>query len=497
MRAESDVPLTLTPSRTDRGCPRPLVLTLALLAAGAASAASMPPVAEVHKALREIEGAVLRGKVDVLRLKYQEQARNRPGDVALRVYLAWCAMPSDESWNAFKAIASIHPEEPWVHQGMGRIYLAWKMRDQASNELNAALKSNRRFYPALVALGDAARAGGDLDAAEARYREALAVQDDAEARSGLGLVMLERGKVEEAGGELTRAVELWGDQPQARSALAKLSREGGDAKKAAEHLTRLVELSPKDRDARRTLADLRFELGEKEAAAQEYERFLRLGAVEAGVLIRLGSIYRELSRADDEERAVQQLSELDKSNPEHPLRLSELAEARGAFEEAQGELLEAADRAPSRSDIQLRLARSRESRGQLREALEAYRAAAASGGDAGTEAADGAKELVAQFKLPKPAKGSVEKVYAAISKSLYALYTERLKERPGLGGLLKLRVKVGADGRAVAVESVEDTLDDPIIAAHVYFALKDAEYPKQKRDPVFEFDLKPPATGGK
>lgn len=476
--------------------PRHLLL-LFLLSAGGLARAAMPPVIEVHKALREIESAMLRGKVDTLRLRYQEQAKNRPGDVTLRLYLAWCGMPSDDSWNAFKAIAAIHPEEPWVHQGMGRIYLSWKMRDQAQSELNLALKSNPRFYPALVGLGEVARAGSDHEQAQARFRAALAIHEDPEARAGLGMSLLAQGKVAEAKVELSRAIELWPDQPPVLTALAKLLREEGDQKNAASQLARLLELTPKDREARRALADLRFELGEKEAAVQEYESYLKLGAVDAEVLKRLAGLYREGEKAEAEERVLLQLAGLEKDSPDHSLRLSELAEARGGFDEAEQHLLEAAARAPRRADIQLKLAHTRVGHGQLREAVEAFRAAQDAGGPEAAEAEKEIKSILSQFKLPKPAKGGVDKIYAAVSRSLNALYVERLKEKPGLGGALKLRVKVTKEGKVGLVEQLEDTVGDPLIAGHVYFALKDAEYPKQKREPVFEFELSPPKKGGR
>ncbi len=88
----------------------------------------------------------------------------------------------------------------------------------------------------------------------------------------------------------------------------------------------------------------------------------------------------------------------------------------------------------------------------------------------------------------------MDKIYATVSGSLYAFYTERLKERPNLGGAVKMRVRVAQDGSVVGVDPLEDSVADPLIAGHLYFALKDAQYPKQKREPVFEFDLKPPTA---
>ena len=106
--------------------PWPLLL---LLAALPARAQTTPP--EVLKKLRAIEVAGLKGQADAIRLDLQEQAHAKPGDVMLRIYIAWCAIPSDDSWNQLKGIASVNPDNLWAHLGMGRIYGRWKMRDQA------------------------------------------------------------------------------------------------------------------------------------------------------------------------------------------------------------------------------------------------------------------------------------------------------------------------------------------------------------------------------
>jgi hypothetical protein len=53
---------------------------------------------------------------------------------------------------------------------------------------------------------------------------------------------------------------------------------------------------------------------------------------------------------------------------------------------------------------------------------------------------------------------------------------------------------VTAEGVVESAEIVEDTLGDPQLAGHAVFALKDAEFEKKRREPVFEFDLGLPAT---
>lgn len=460
--------------------------------------AAMPLVPEMQKNLRAIESAIFRGEVDTLRMGYQDQAKNRPADLELRIYLAWCGMPSDDTWNQLKAINTIHPENPWVHQGMARVYTKWKTKDQAVLEYTTAVSVNRQFYPAMVGLGDLARLAGNQEEAQRHYREALAIQDDAEAHAGLGLSFAAQGKAAEAKAELTKAIALWPDQPQVLLMLGQLAHDAKDFKGAVPHLAKLAELSPRDCDAHKVLADARYDLGEKEGAAAEYERYLRLGGLDLDILKRVVTLYREAGRTEGEERALQQLSTLEKTVADHPLRLGEIAEAKGSLEDAEAQLLEAVSRAPDRGSLRMKLSALQMKREELREALETLREAKRLGG-AGTEDAEAQLgALVKKFKLPaKPAKGSVDKVYAQVSSGLNAFYAERLVAAPSLGGTLKYRVRIDKAGKVVGVDSLEDTIGDPYISAHVYFALNDAEYPKQKRDPVFEFELKPPRRKGK
>jgi Tfp pilus assembly protein PilF len=304
------------------------------------------------------------------------------------------------------------------------------------------------------------------------------------------LTLLQAGKAAEAKVELDKAVKVWPDQPAVLSALLKIHRETKDAKAAAETAVRLADLQPKDPEVRRILADLRFDEGNKVEAAKEYERWLRIAAPTVDVLARLERLYRELKDADGEERTLQVHASLEKANPAPSLRLAELAEAKGITEVAEGHLLEAIDRDPKAAGPHLQLARMRAKREALFEALNEYRIASAMEGDPAASAKTERLELEKKIKLPaKPAKGSVDSIYAAVAKGLNDFYLERKRAKPKLAGELKVRVRVKASGEVESVDVVNDTVGDPVLAAHVYFALNDALYQKQKREPVFEFEL--------
>ena len=242
----------------------------------AATVQAQPTTPEVMKELRRLEAAGLKGATDAIRIEYTTKAKERPSDPMLRVYLAWLSLPSDDSWNQLKAVATIYPDNQWVHYGMGRIYTKWKMRDQAKSEVELTLKRDPAFYPGITVLGDLALGHDDATQAEAQYRRALAVDDDPLARSGLGLALLKQGKKAEALEALKASTHAFPEQPTVLAALIPLLVEAKDPA-VLDAAQAASDLRPKDRDARKTLADLRLEAGDKAGAAKEYDRLIALG----------------------------------------------------------------------------------------------------------------------------------------------------------------------------------------------------------------------------
>jgi len=471
---------------------RPVLIAAGLVAV--AAAAQEPPgknasIAQVQAELRKIESAQYRGGADALRLGYEELSRNHPSEPLPRVYVAWCSMVSDEAWNQLRAVMVLEQDFPWAHYGMGRVYVAWKMKDPAKTEFDAALKKAPGFWPAKVGLADVLRARGDDTAAAALYREVLKEADDAEAHAGLGLSLLALGKKDEARAELKRAVALWPDQPKALSALMKLAAEAKDPE-ALGVARKLADLKPKDRDAHRQLAELLLAAGNKPEAAKEYEKVMRLGNAGAPTVERLAGLYRELGDDAAEERVLDVLISLDTEHEGPLLRLAELKAKKKDTEGQAALLVEAEGRNPKNPQVHLRLAELRRSQGLLYQTLEQLRAAAALEGEHQPEAEQQAAELEKRFELPKkPAAGGVNGISWRVAKSLGDLYEKRRWKQRLKPGLLRMRVKVAADGKVEGVDVLTDEVGDPVLTGHAYFSLRDAAYPKAKREPVFEFEL--------
>lgn len=419
--------------------------------------------------------------------------RQQPGDLGARIALAWLGMPSDETWNQLKGLTGVYPDNPWLHAGMGRVYVAWKMKDQAKASFQLALARRPAFPPATVGLGDVARLAGDLSGAEAHYRAALGGGFDAPANAGLGHTLLAAGRRSEALEAFKRSVAEWPEQPEALGALLALSVEAKDPG-TRDVAAALVALQPKNRDARRFLADLRFEAGEKKEAAEDYERLFALGAVDVALAKRAAELYRELGDPTGEERCLVRLAGLDGAGAEASLRLAELLDARGDGAGAEKRLVEAAERAPALAEPHLRLGLRRKAAGLLHEAARAFREGARREGPAAEQAKAEWATLEKELELPKKTfSGGVDAIYVKTSTTLGKLFEKQRAKAPKLAGLIRLRVRVTADGVVEGVDVLEDTVKSPVLLAHAYFALADAVYPKQRREPVFEFELGRPA----
>ncbi len=462
---------------------------ICLLVLAASAAGAEPSVPEVMTELRRIESAQYRNQADILRIEYQNQSKQQPNDVMPLVYAAWTSMVSDGAWNQLKSIAQIHPDSPWVHYGMGRVYTAWKMRDQARQELDAALKKNPKFSPAIAAQADVLRLQKEWPAAELKYREALDLNEDPQARAGLGLVLLEQGKAEVGKKELLRAVSAWPDQPAALNALMPILIAEKDAS-AVLVAARLADLKPKDREIRRQLADLRLAAGDTKEAMADYEKLLKLGDPDAVVVRKLIAEYQKTGDVEHEQAMQAMLGNLDREDPAPSLRLAELRLAANDLEGAQTQYLAALERDPKRAETVVELAKLKLKLGAQYEAIERYRQASKLEGPAAEQAKAELTKLENEIRLPKrAAHGSVDAIYNSVASSLDSLYGERKKSNPKLAGDLKLRVRVAATGVVQGVDVIGDTLGDPVLASHAYFALRDADFEKKKREPVFEFEL--------
>jgi tetratricopeptide (TPR) repeat protein len=453
--------------------------------------------------LKRIQVAQAKGAdtLDALRLSYKSLVQQRPGDVMLRVYLAWCDLPSDGAWNQLKQVLGVDSKNKWARYGIARTYTAWKMKEDARKELTALVAEDSRFFLALSGLGELARLEQDDALAEKQFRASLAVADNPWARTNLGLLLLAQGKKDLARSEFEKSLGLWAEQPKAAAALLSLY-EDRRSPQAIKVLVSLAELEPKNREARVALAQLRDSEGKLKEATVEYERAIRLGETDGVVLGRLAQIYRQLGDQPAEERTLSLQAGSDKSSGLANVRLAELAMEKNDLEVARGQLLEALAREPKRAQAHLMLGELSLQANVLHEALEAFRAGAlteksADNDKAQQACATQAEGIEKKLKLSKPATGTVNSISNAVSKSLGKFYLDERSRRSLGKGLLRVRVRIDAEGKVSGVDVLEDQVKDSLVLAHAYFSLAEALYPKGKREPVFEFELGAKTLGKK
>ncbi len=477
---------------------RRLILSMSMCASaafGAEPPAERAPPDQIIAELQKIQTAQAKGSesIDTLRLAYKTLAQQRPGDVMLRVYLAFCDIPSDSGWNQLKQVLGVDSKNKWARYGLARTYNAWKMRPEARKEWDSLLAEDSGFYLAMAGLGDLARIEGDEASAEKQYRASIAVRDNPWARSALGFQLLTQGRKELAKPEFEKSLQQWPEQPKAAAALLSLYSDPQSAE-AVKLLLSLAALEPKNKEARVAVARLRDSEGKTKEAAAEYERAVRLGDTSTPTVSRLAQLYRTLGDDAAEERTLELQAGSDRASPDANVRLSELALARNDAERAEGQLLEALARDQKCAQAHLQLGQLKLKQNVLHEALEAFRAGAAIGGE-GTRAAASqrcaqqAEALEKQLNMPKPAAGSINSISNAVAKALAKFYTEEKKRRSIASGTLKLRVRVDEEGVVKGVDVLSDEAKDPLTLAFAYLSLRSAQFPKAKRDPVFEFDV--------
>lgn len=180
--------------------------------------------------------------------------------------------------------------------------------------LSAPLVSQEEPDP-LEAAG-AALAAGDLDAAEAGFREALR-RDPTSDRAWLGLSAFQaaRGQVVEALGSARRADELTPGQEITLLTIARLQATLGGLSAALVTLERALELHPQSSDAWLLSALLLRDMNRAAEAIELLERARSQGVERPDILEELGLL---LLREDRSAEALELAAEALEKNPERP-----------------------------------------------------------------------------------------------------------------------------------------------------------------------------------
>ncbi len=141
-------------------------------------------------------------------------------------YLA--AGKAREAGDLYRQILERQPGDPWAMLGLGRALEAMGQLDAALEHYHKALPHHRQFPELFEAIGRAWIARGHFDAAEAAFREFAALRpNDAHAHNALGATLWRKRDIDAAIGELRLAIQLRPDFPEALSNLASALRHVG------------------------------------------------------------------------------------------------------------------------------------------------------------------------------------------------------------------------------------------------------------------------------
>ncbi len=139
---------------------------------------------------------------------------------------------------------------------------------------------------------------GDLDRAEALFREALDLAPDyPRASLNLGNALAKQGRLEEAVGAYEAAIALDARHAGAHFNLGKALAQLDRRDEAAERLERALALDPSMADAAVMLASVAESRGDLEGARAELERALRIAPGHAGAAVNLGAVLIDLGDA--------------------------------------------------------------------------------------------------------------------------------------------------------------------------------------------------------
>lgn len=460
-----------------------MLLLLLIAQAVPLARVSVDELAQAKRAIPAVLARLHRGEVG------SEKAAQAPVD---RFLAAYGVADSDAAWKLFKRLQQDEPDLPWGETGMGRIYVEWRLWDQAEGAFARALKRAPGFPIALVERARLWRAMKLPERARADARAAL-LQDPRDARALLVLAQVEQdapGREAEAAAErlYTQALALAPELYEAGSALADLAEKRGDLKTAQAALEKLAEGNPRDARLQERLSALRLRRGDLPGATAALESAVALGLSSKESLSELARLEQKLGRSAQEERVLQRLRRL---MPRERGVLARLAQLHADDPADEARALIQLD--PRDALGHLLLAQSLEGDARLSELDKAA---------GGRGHADGAPEkaraladaLRAELGVPQSplTADTVNGLYSRATSVLTRAYEKRRAEAPGLRGKLELKVRVDGQGAADRVELVRDELGDKPLSACVAATLREAKYPVKQTTLDFKFDLRPP-----
>jgi tetratricopeptide (TPR) repeat protein len=194
------------------------------------------------------------------------------------------------------------------HMARGRYQLEHAQFEQAAESFRSALAVNPQNQDAWIRLIDALGAVGDIDAAGAVYRDALAGGIAyAPLHIAYGKALLDVRRLDAARPVLTTAIEMDGQSAAAFAALGRVEMLSGANEAAVEHFRRALALRPADRQVQFSLVRVLNRTGAHEDAVAQLQPLLSDPSMDSSLTFKeLGLAYHGLGRVDEAIDALEQ-----------------------------------------------------------------------------------------------------------------------------------------------------------------------------------------------
>ncbi len=225
----------------------------------------------------------------------------------------------------FNAALEADPDYAKAHAGLADTYSLMVSYDvllpdegypQAREAANRALALDPTLAEAHTSLAFIEEnESGNLEAAEALYREAIAINPNyATAHHWYSILLEEQGRLDEALAEAERALALDPLSPIINVNLASKYQSKGELDRAIERLEKAVELAPDFRNARQSLANVQMLEGGWASAREQYEALLQDAPEAAGVRLGYASLLQYQGHLEE---ALTHIEHVLARNPEH------------------------------------------------------------------------------------------------------------------------------------------------------------------------------------
>ena len=222
-----------------------------------------------------------------------------------------------ESVRWYRKALDLDPEFAAAQAGLGAALSLLGQHEASVAALSQAVSLRPDALPitAFHLLADVLRRQQRYDEAMERYRDVLEIDPDyAPTHEGIGRVLFQLGKYEEAVESLARSISLQPKSPATvdrHVAMGRAFAELGQTEAAAEHYVRALEIDARNAQALDSYALLRFRQQRYEEALGLYETLIEVGGANARVHANVGATLFYLGRLDEAAESLDRALSLD------------------------------------------------------------------------------------------------------------------------------------------------------------------------------------------